>query len=265
MAISISYSHFCIANSNLVFLNEKKEIVKSFKFKELKDKFKVQNVRVYNYVSQEIEEYKTFDLSKILNNVYGQNQWKNSYALGTISTDNYAPIIRKEIFSRLKPYLAFDRADGKPFASKKSFSKKSILLQPYYIIWKTPKSLGNLKKVRDHWPWKVEKIFIFPKEPVELIPSDHKLNTGKTTFVNHCIACHSINGVGGTKGGELSDLLKETKLDEKQLQQYILKPRSINTASNMPNFPTFLDDKENRVKLLIWYIKDRIKNLAPGN
>jgi cytochrome c2 len=189
--------------------------------------------------------------------VYGRNTWRNSYAIGTISTDKYAPIIKKNIYATLRPYLAFTRADGEKFISKKSYTKGPISLEPYYIIWKSPKSVGNLKKVRDHWPWKINKIFIFLKEPSELTASSPKFKPGQETFLNHCIACHSLNNLGGTKGADLA--ITTQKLSDEYLESYILNPRGTNPKSKMPQFPLYLDNKKARIKKLILYLRDKIK------
>lgn len=245
-------------NRELVLLNQEGTILKTYPIKELLKKFKKTKVSVYNYTIQEIEVYWALDLGKILDKVYGRNKWRNSYAIGTITTDKYAPLIKNHVHQSMRPYLAFDRADGKDFVIKKSFSKGYIDLSPFYIIWKIPKKMGNLKKVRDHWPWKITSIYLYEREPKELIPSTPKLNDGKETFTNHCIACHAINGVGGKKGEDLKDIFKSKKMDDKYLQQYILNPRLIKPNSRMPHFPIYLDDKENRIKRLIKYIKDRV-------
>lgn len=250
---------FADQEKKLFFKNENMQTVGSFDLAKLKSKYKEEIVQVFNFTTQELESYRAFDLAKILDHVYGRNKWRNSYALGTVSTDKYAPIIKNHIFTNLKPYIAYDRADGKPFVSKKNYSKGHITLAPYYIIWKVPKSLGNLKKVRDHWPWKIREIFVFPTEPTEIKTNDKAAIAGKETFINHCIACHSIGRIGGTKGGDLLKMITEKKLNDDHLKKYIINPRSINPKSKMPDFPVFLDDKESRVKRLIYYLRDRVK------
>ena len=241
------------------FMDENQKMIKEFTLASFKKNFKEQDVNVYNYVSQKIEIYRAFDLSKILDHVYGRNKWRNSFALVTISTDQYAPFIQKKIYTQLRPYLAFARSDGKEFENKKSFSKGSISLAPYYIIWKSPRSTGNLKKVRDHWPWKINKLFILPNEPKELAATSPNFIAGKKTFLNHCIACHSINGIGGTKGGDVVKLIKTKNLTDEYLEQYILDPRISFPKSKMPRFPIYLDEKKVKIKEVIQYIKDKTK------
>lgn len=247
------------AANNLSFMDQNRNIIKVFTFSELKEKFKSHKINVFNYITQKIEIYNAFDLSLILDQVYGKNLWMNSYAIGTISTDMYAPIIQKHIYDKLKPFLAYERADGQKFENKKSYSKHSISLAPYYIIWKSPKSIGNLKKVRDHWPWKINKIFIIPTEPTELIPTHKNLNNGKMTFLNHCIACHALNNVGGTKSVDLAKTILQKKLTDKYMEDYILNPRALNPKSKMPQFPVYLDNKMEKIQELIKYLRDKSK------
>lgn len=248
-----------LSEKKLTFKDENMKVVASFNLESLKQRYKIETVQVFNFITQKRESYKAFDLSKILDHVYGINKWKNSYALGTISTDKYAPIIKRNIFNHLKPYLAYGRADGEKFIRQKNFSQGTIDLAPYYIIWKTPKSIGNLKKVRNHWPWKIQVIFLLLKEPPAIKTSDRNAYSGKETFINHCIACHSIHGVGGTKGGDLLSVIKTKNLSDQYLSKYILNPRKTNPKSKMPHFPIYLDDKENRIKKLILYLRDRLK------
>lgn len=74
-------------------------------------------------------------------------------------------------------------------------------------------------------------------------------STGEAAYQGECIQCHKIEGKGGSKGPELTDIL--IKHDEKYVRQYTKDPRSIKPNSTMP--PSELNDRE--LDLLIEYLK----------
>jgi cytochrome c oxidase subunit II len=75
--------------------------------------------------------------------------------------------------------------------------------------------------------------------------------TGPEVFQNECVKCHKLNGEGGKKGPELTDIF--AKKDEDYIRQYIMDPRSIKPDGTMP--PAKLSDRE--LNLIVEYLKQQ--------
>lgn len=73
--------------------------------------------------------------------------------------------------------------------------------------------------------------------------------SGEAAYQGECLQCHKIEGKGGSKGSELTDIL--IKHDEKYVREYTRDPRSIKPGSTMP--PSDLNDRE--MDMLIEYLK----------
>ena len=76
-------------------------------------------------------------------------------------------------------------------------------------------------------------------------------NSGPAAFEGACVKCHKLNGEGGSKGPDLTNLF--SKKDEDSIRQYIVDPRSIKPDGTMP--PSKLSDHE--IDLVMQYIKQQ--------
>jgi mono/diheme cytochrome c family protein len=72
---------------------------------------------------------------------------------------------------------------------------------------------------------------------------------GEAVYQGECAKCHKLNGSGGTKGPELTNIFD--KHDEQYIRDYTMDPRSIKADSVMP--PAKIDDKQ--LQMLIDYLK----------
>jgi mono/diheme cytochrome c family protein len=75
--------------------------------------------------------------------------------------------------------------------------------------------------------------------------------TGDAVFHGECVKCHKLNGLGGTKGPELTQIFE--KKDEQYIRTYVMDPRSIKGDGTMP--PAKISDQE--LNLVIEYLKKR--------
>lgn len=85
--------------------------------------------------------------------------------------------------------------------------------------------------------------------------------SGAEVYEGECVECHKLNGKGGSKGPDLTNLF--TKRDEKFVRQYTTDPRSIKPDSTMPGS----DLNERELDLLIQYLKSissHSTNLTPN-
>jgi len=70
------------------------------------------------------------------------------------------------------------------------------------------------------------------------------------------VKCHKLNGEGGSKGPDLTDIF--SKKDEDFIRQYTIDPRSMKPDGTMP--PAKLSDHE--LDLVIQYIKQQNRPVA---
>jgi len=73
--------------------------------------------------------------------------------------------------------------------------------------------------------------------------------SGEAVFEGACVKCHKLNGKGGKKGPELTDVFQ--KKDEQYIRTYIMDPRSIKADGTMP--PGKISDHE--LDLIVQYLK----------
>jgi mono/diheme cytochrome c family protein len=229
---------------------------KTFKLEELKKNYKTQRVSTYNYYINRSEAYYAFDMKKILQDVYG-NKPKEFFGIQVSTTDKYTPIIEMYKFQERNPYLAYARADQKPFTTIKAYKDRVIQLAPFYLIWEEDYKKDAAKR-KNHWPYKVTGFSLVNEPPLALRPSkkDSKdIIWGYKNYIKQCIACHQLNGFGGKKGGELlsSGIIK--KRSDKYLAKFIDYPRKVNPKATMDPFPLKIDIRKKRIKNIVQYLR----------
>lgn len=75
--------------------------------------------------------------------------------------------------------------------------------------------------------------------------------TGEAVFKGECVRCHKMNGLGGTKGPELTRIFE--KKDEQYIRTYVMDPRSIKGDGIMP--PAKISEHE--LSLVVEYLKQQ--------
>ena len=80
--------------------------------------------------------------------------------------------------------------------------------------------------------------------------------TGEAVYRGECAKCHKLNGSGGTKGPDLTNIFD--KHDEQYIRDYTMDPRSIKPDSVMP--PAKIDDKQ--LEMLMDYLRKNARKHA---
>jgi mono/diheme cytochrome c family protein len=80
--------------------------------------------------------------------------------------------------------------------------------------------------------------------------------TGEAVYQGECAKCHKLNGSGGSKGPELTDIFD--KHDEQYIRDYTQDPRSIKPDSVMP--PSKINDKQ--FEMLMDYLRKSARKHA---
>ena len=136
-------------------------------------------------------------------------------------------------------YVAYADAD-RPVGQWEPIDRRQLDPGPFYVVW------TGASQRDPHvypWPYQLATIEIAPFEreyPHTLptgVPADASAWTGFAIFRTNCIACHAINGEGGTVGPELNvpqSIVEYRPRD--QIKAYIHDPGTFRHTS-MPAHP----------------------------
>jgi len=150
--------------------------------------------------------------------------------------DGYKPEMPLDLFLNANPYLAFHDVDAPKGTKWEPIFKNGTETNPdpFYIVYESVTEKDSLYK----WPYNLVRIYLEPlnKSTKDLFPTNNvALENGYSLFKNYCIACHSINNIGGTKGPELNFPKSVTEYwKEKELVNYIVNPASYRNEAKMP-------------------------------
>ena len=254
IAITFLIIHASLANSEVYFSKDNR-VVTSLKLQDLKEKFEVHKVTVFNPYTLKPEVYNAFSMRDILQKVY-QDSWKDQFALTVTTKDKYSPIIETYKFEERQAYLAFSRADNKKFVSLTMYKEKIVDLSPFYLIWKEDKTKVPSRR-KTHWPYKVTGFDLTNDKVEYLIPSkeNKQLTWGYQNVRKNCLSCHTVHGYGSNKVSEIISTGMTKRMNDKTLAKFIHKPRSINPKSKMPRFSPKIDNRTDRIKNIILYLR----------
>ncbi len=124
-----------------------------------------------------------------------------------------------------------DRADG----GFDPIDRRRVDPAPFYLVW-----TGAGQTDPEHWPWPYQLVEIeiadfaksFPHVAPEGAPEAGPERAGFAIFRRQCIACHAINGEGGSVGPDLNvpRSIVEYRPAE-QIKAFVRNPRSFRYTS----------------------------------
>lgn len=135
-------------------------------------------------------------------------------------------------------WLAFADADrDRGFAP---LGRQGVDPGPFYVVWDGP---GQDDPHRWPWPYQLAEIAItdlarrWPRIVPDGVTTDAPAWRGFAIFRSECVACHAINGQGGTVGPELNVPRSIVEYrDAEQLKAFIRDPAAFRYG-NMPANP----------------------------
>jgi mono/diheme cytochrome c family protein len=138
-------------------------------------------------------------------------------------------------------YLAFADADRMKGDDPgwEPIDRRQVDPGPYYVVWENP---AEHDPNRYPWPYQLVAIELasyarrYPHTAPAGLPADAPAWAGFAIFRRECIACHAINGEGGTIGPELNVPMSIVEYRaEDQLKAYIRKPQAFRYTSMPPH------------------------------
>lgn len=188
----------------------------------------------------QLTSYRALPLAPLLRAVYASRVGDDKNLI-FVALDGYQSVIPVTWARRHTGYLAFASASGQAFEQEEH--GKVAPLGPYYLIWEDVKDAHVLEAGGHFWPYQVNSIDIttFAERYPAMTPPpsrDPRVQSGFKAFRANCMACHSINGQGGTVGPELNYPTNVTEYyNERFLHAWIRNPQRIRMRTPMPPFP----------------------------
>ena len=231
------------------------EAGKSYSLNELKAKFKVHEVEIFNYHINQLETFYAFSFNEIMNSVYHSSWITLSSHVEVSAKDDYKAYIGTYKFRFRVPYLAFEKKYSKSFTTVFDYNKV-LDLAPFFIIWKEHYKAGDAQRT-SHWVYGVKKIALLRNVPLKIMPelsASENVFKGYDNFFKQCIQCHAIDGFGGNKS--FSIFREETlKKADKYLMRFISHPKYFDKNSKMPPFPVKITRRTERIRNIMSYIR----------
>jgi mono/diheme cytochrome c family protein len=202
--------------------------------------------------------YLAVQANKVLDQLFG-HEWRSAdNDIVFSATDGYQFAANAERFLRYKAYLAYGRADAKPFALVNNKGQNTEL-GPYYLIWDNLDDPDVVKQGAYGWPYQVVRVDVRPVSAyAPMLPDgiSRQAEEGFDIFKEYCLTCHQIAGIGGHKlPADLRTLV--CSLKDAELDALIDRPGEAVQTAGMPPLDPQLQGEGRRqtIALIMAYLR----------
>jgi mono/diheme cytochrome c family protein len=221
-----------------------------------------QAVRVHEPHEARDESYLALRMRPILDRVYGANSWE-AEALVFRCRDGYQPAVDASLFVAHEAYLAFARPDGQKFRLINQLQNhEDVDLAPFYLIWDNRKNEELLQRGGEGWPYQVvgvDLVRFADRFPAIQPPASASgmVQRGFSVFRHQCLSCHTLNGEGGSKGGELNSPVSVTEtFSADWLRKWIANPAAVRSGATMPALNAEGGKSADKISEVIAYLQE---------
>ncbi|MBM7073310.1 cytochrome c [Shewanella sp. 202IG2-18] len=247
-------------NASLTFDIDGKS--QTIKLKDIQKHVPAYEVTLFNPAYKKTITYRAFKFAEVAK--LGKIDIHSSSQISFIARDGYEAVMSKNILKRFpEPWLAFEELNTKngEVFSLVAEGKEITDPAPFYLMWQQPDSYEAFP-----WPFAISQISVNTKyDQYFALKPKHKLTAqverGYFIFKTRCMACHSINLIGGTIGPELNIPKNITEYRSMSfLKAWIKDPSSFRARNRMTNFGKVTEKEIDDVLAYIQYMKN-FKNL----
>jgi mono/diheme cytochrome c family protein len=236
------------------------ETVRELSREELAKALPLKTLTVENPTTAKATAYQGADLAELLNLAFG-DRWKSYDLVKFVSLDGYQPVVPRNVLTAHRGLVAYKEPgrDGmSPFPRSQG---EAIDPSPYFLVWENIEDAGAKTESWLSWPWQLTAIELtrldreFPRTaPPAGAPEDAK--RGFTSFLQHCVKCHRVNGEGGDIGPELNYPASVTEYWQPDwLAKFIADPPSVRHNSKMVGFYPGVRNREAIIRDILSYLK----------
>jgi mono/diheme cytochrome c family protein len=202
--------------------------------------------------------YLAVPANKVLDHLFGHGWQSPDNDVVFFASDGYQFAGGSERFTQYRAYLAYARADGKPFTLENNEGQRTEL-GPYYLIWDNIDDASLIKQGAYSWPYEVVQVDLRPvSNYLPLLPENPSQQTldGFALFKEYCLNCHQIGGIGGRKSPtDLRQFLCSLKNSE--LKALIDNPGDALRKGGMPPLDVQLqgEGRKQTIELIMAYLR----------
>ncbi len=180
--------------------------------------------------------YRAFPAPIALAAALGPDWAAKARAIEFRALDGYVARVEVARLQSGKAFLAFARADGRPFdVDNLAQNERHVPLGPYYLIWDNRRDPALLASGARDWPYQAADVSFADDSDAALRPPgfDPALEKGLAATKANCLTCHRVNGWGGDKApGDLA--LMARRMTKADFVRRALDPSAVDAKSTMP-------------------------------
>ena len=146
--------------------------------------------------------YKGYPAVPLLDHLLGEG-WRAPEALVAFEAkDGYLSMIPSTRLLQYTAYLVYANAQGGDFSIETPPLNHRVSLGPWYLVWDNVLQPDLRADGATYWPYQVARVGVVDRARLArlmppMLPERYK--EGAQLTLKYCLACHQVNGVGGSK------------------------------------------------------------------
>jgi cytochrome c2 len=191
--------------------------------------------------------YRGIPMEPLLNRQFGARWQSPDAEIVFFARDGYRSAIAGERFGKARAYLAYARADGRPFVvDNPRQHEAAVPLGPYYLVWDNRNDAALRTSAEYGWPYQVERMEMGSASDYRSLQpakADAETRRGFEYFKDYCLTCHQVGNIGGRKFP--ADLARHTcGWTDPALKRWIMNPGATRPDTTMPPLNVNLPETE---------------------